>query len=83
MSAHNPPEPVSDRDRADAVAAGDALPPEALKSVAEYLDLAIEAATAQEMGTGELLGLFYYYTHGIASGARQRALDASTPTPKT
>lgn len=50
---------------------------EDLKTVVEYLDLAIEAATAQEMGTGELLGLFYYYTHGIATGARQRAL-AST-----
>lgn len=83
MSAQNPSEPMSDRDHADAAATGASPPPEALKTVAEYLDLAIEAATAQEMGTGELLGLFYYYTHGIASGARQRALDGGKPAPKT
>lgn len=83
MNARTPTEPMSDRKHADAAAAGAAPPPEALKSVAEYLDLAIEAATAQGMGTGELLGLFYYYTHGIASGARQRALDAGAPAAKT
>jgi len=50
--------------------------PSVLKTVVEYLDLAIEAAAAQDIGTGELLGLFSYYTHGIASDARERALDA-------
>lgn len=82
MRAQNRPEPISDRGHADA-AAGASAPPEALRTVVEYLDLAIEAATAQDMGTGELLGLFYYYTHGIASGARQRALDGGKPAPKT
>lgn len=43
-------------------------------SVQGYLDKAIQLATEQEMPAAELMGIFYYYTHGIAESYRQEVL---------
>jgi len=49
-------------------------------TVVECLDLAIKVAGARRMCTSELLGLFHYYAHGIAAGAREDAITATHPS---
>lgn len=39
--------------------------------VAKHLDRAIKAAQEVKMPTGELLGLFFYYAHSIATSYRE------------
>lgn len=44
------------------------------ESVEGYLDKAIQLATEEEMPAAELMGIFYYYSHGIAESYRQEVL---------
>jgi hypothetical protein len=49
-------------------------------TVQAHLEMALQAASEQEMKTSELLGLFFYYAHSIAENYREQAVrDAAGP----
>ena len=45
------------------------------QAVTQHLDAAVREAEATNMGTSELMGLFFFYAQSLAADARERLLQ--------